>query len=96
MKKLGLIAGNGKFPLIFAEQAIKEGYSLVAVAHRGETVKEIDDLLEDVTWIYVGQLGKMIRTFLRAGITEAVMAGGSEAQDKIREASDAIARLVRS
>jgi UDP-2,3-diacylglucosamine hydrolase len=76
VKKLGLIAGNGKFPLIFAEQATKEGYSLVAVAHRGETVKEIDDLLEDVTWIYVGQLGKMIRTFLRAGITEAVMAGG--------------------
>jgi DUF1009 family protein len=76
VKKLGLIAGNGKFPLIFAEQARKEGYSLVAVAHRGETVKEIEDLLEDVTWIYVGQLGKMIRTFLRAGITEAVMAGG--------------------
>lgn len=76
MKKLGLIAGNGKFPLIFAEQAKKEGYSLVAVAHRGETHEEIEDLLDDVTWIYVGQLGKMIRTFLRAGITEAVMAGG--------------------
>jgi DUF1009 family protein len=76
VKKLGLIAGNGKFPLIFAQQATKEGYSLVAVAHRGETIKEIDDLIENVTWIYVGQLGKMIRTFLRAGITEAVMAGG--------------------
>ncbi len=76
MKKLGLIAGNGKFPIIFAEQAKKEGYSLVAVAHRGETLEAIDELLDDVTWIYVGQLGKMIRTFLRAGITEAVMAGG--------------------
>lgn len=76
MKKLGLIAGNGRFPLIFAEQATKEGYSLVAVAHRGETLEEIEDFLDDVTWIYVGQLGKMIRTFLRAGVTEAVMAGG--------------------
>jgi DUF1009 family protein len=76
MKKLGLIAGNGKFPLIFAEQARKEGYSLVAVAHRGETLKEIEGLVENVAWIYVGQLGKMVRTFLRAGITEAVMAGG--------------------
>lgn len=76
MKKLGLIAGNGKFPLIFAEQARKEGYALVAVAHRGETLKELEGLIENVTWIYVGQLGKMIRTFLRAGITEAVMAGG--------------------
>ena len=76
MKKLGLIAGNGKFPLIFAEQARKEGYSLIAVAHRGETFKEIEAVIEDVTWIYVGQLGKIIRTFLRAGITEAVMVGG--------------------
>ena len=76
MKKLGLIAGNGKFPLIFAEEAKKEGFSLVAVAHRGETLKAIEELVEDVTWIYVGQLGKIIRTFLRAGITEAVMAGG--------------------
>jgi DUF1009 family protein len=76
MKKLGLIAGNGKFPLILAEQARKEGYSLVAIAHRGETLKEIEGLVENVVWIYVGQLGKMVRTFLRAGITEAVMAGG--------------------
>jgi DUF1009 family protein len=76
VKKLGLIAGNGKFPLIFAEQARKEGYSLIAVAHRGETLKEIESVIEDVTWIYVGQLGKIIRTFLRAGITEAVMVGG--------------------
>ena len=76
MKKLGLIAGNGKFPLIFAEEAKREGYALVAVAHRGETMEEIDKLLDDVTWVYVGQLGKIIETFHSAGITEAVMAGG--------------------
>ena len=76
MKKLGLIAGNGKFPLIFAEEAKREGYTLVAAAHRGETPQEIDDVIENVTWVYVGQLGKIIRTFRRAGITEAVMAGG--------------------
>ena len=76
MKKLGLIAGNGKFPLIFAEEAKREGYALVAVAHKGETMEEIDKLLDDVTWVYVGQLGKIIETFHSAGITEAVMAGG--------------------
>lgn len=76
MKRLGLIAGNGKFPLILAEQAKKEGYSLVAIAHRGETLKEIENLIDEVTWIYVGQLGKMIRTLLRARVSEAVMAGG--------------------
>ena len=76
MKKLGLIAGNGKFPVIFAREAKVAGYALVAVAHRGETLAEIGDVVDDITWIYVGQLGKIIRTFQRAGVTEAVMAGG--------------------
>jgi hypothetical protein len=76
VKKLGLIAGNGKFPVIFAREAKVAGYALVAVAHRGETLEEIGDVVDDVTWIYVGQLGKIIRTFHRAGVTEAVMAGG--------------------
>lgn len=76
MRKLGLIAGNGKFPIIFAEQAKREGFTVIAVAHRGETLEEIERVVDDVTWIYVGQLGKMIRSFHRAGVTEAVMAGG--------------------
>ena len=42
MKKLGLIAGNGKFPVIFAQEAKVAGYALVAVAHRGETLADIE------------------------------------------------------
>jgi UDP-2,3-diacylglucosamine hydrolase len=76
MKKLGLIAGNGRFPLIFAAQAKREGFSLVVVAHRGETLEEIESLADEVTWVYVGQLGKIIRTFKKSGVREAVMAGG--------------------
>lgn len=76
MRKLGLIAGSGKFPLIFAQQAKREGVALVTVAHRGETPKEIEKVGDEVTWIYVGELGKIIRTFQRAGVREAVMAGG--------------------
>lgn len=76
MKKLGLIAGNGKFPLIFAEEARHESVSLVAVAHRGETSESIEELVEAVTWVHVGELGKIIRTFREAGVEEAVMAGG--------------------
>ncbi len=76
MRKLGLIAGNGKFPLIFAEQAKREGVSLVTVAHRGETLEEIEKAADGVTWVYVGELGKIIRTFKQAGVEEAVMAGG--------------------
>jgi len=76
MKKLGLIAGNGKFPVIFAGEAKQAGYAVVAVAHRGETLEEIAAAVDDLTWVYVGQLGKIIRTFRRAGVTQAVMAGG--------------------
>src|SRR3954468_3019826 len=75
MRKLGLIAGNGKFPLIFADQAKREGVTLVTVAHRGETLDEIERVGDGGTWIYVGELGKIIRTFHRAGVTEAVMVG---------------------
>lgn len=75
-KCIGLIAGNGKFPLIFAQEAKREGYQVIAVAHRGETVEELAAIVDAVTWIYVGQLGKIIRTFQQAGVTQAVMAGG--------------------
>jgi DUF1009 family protein len=76
VKKLGLIAGNGKFPLLLAAEAKREGYSVVAVAHRGESDEKIGEIVDDLTWIYVGQLGKIIAAFHRAGVTEAVMAGG--------------------
>lgn len=76
MKKLGLIAGNGKFPLLFAAEARREGYRVIAAAHRGETEEAIEQAADEVTWVYVGQLGKIIAAFQRAGVTEAVMAGG--------------------
>lgn len=76
MKKLGLIAGNGIFPLIFAKEAKQENVSLVAVAHRGETSQALEELADSVTWIRVGELGKIIRIFHQAGVNEAVMVGG--------------------
>jgi UDP-2,3-diacylglucosamine hydrolase len=76
VKNLGLIAGNGKFPLIFAEEAKRAGYNVIALAHRGETEEAIEQAAAQVTWIYVGQLGKIIKTFQRSGVTQAVMVGG--------------------
>jgi UDP-2,3-diacylglucosamine hydrolase len=76
VKKLGLIAGNGRFPLIFAAEAKRAGFSVIAVAHRGETDAAIATVADEVTWVYVGQLGKIIRTFQRSSVSEAVMAGG--------------------
>jgi DUF1009 family protein len=76
VKKLGLIAGNGKFPLLFAAEAKRAGYAVIAVAHRGETEERLGEIADEVTWVYVGQLGKIIKVFQRAQVTEAVMAGG--------------------
>jgi DUF1009 family protein len=76
VNKLGLIAGNGKFPLIFAAEARRAGYTVIAVAHWGETPEEIKSLVDELTWVHVGQLGKIIQTFKTAGVTQAVMAGG--------------------
>jgi DUF1009 family protein len=76
MNKIGLIAGNGRFPLLFAEEAKKAGARVIAVAHRGETDPMIERVADEVTWIRVGQLGRLIRALKSAGVTEAVMAGG--------------------
>lgn len=83
--KVGLIAGSGRFPLIFAQGARDAGVRVIAVAHRGETAEEIERFAEQVTWIRVGQLGKIIRTFRKAEVRNAVMAGGIR---KVRLFSD--------
>ena len=73
---LGLIAGNGRFPLLLATEARRLGLHLVAVAHRGETDEALAAQVDAITWIRVGQLGAMIRAFQQAGVRRAVMAGG--------------------
>lgn len=73
---LGIIAGNSSFPLRFIQAAKKNGYSTLAVAHRGETLESIEDYADQVVWIKVGELGKLIKAFKDAGVSQAVMAGG--------------------
>lgn len=76
LSSLGIIAGNGTFPLLIAEKARARGTKVVAVAHRGETNPAIESLVSQCTWIKVGQLGKMVRFFQAAHVSDAVMAGG--------------------
>jgi len=73
---VGLIAGNGVFPRLFADAAHKQGKRVVAVAMHGETDVSIADHVDAITWVRVGQLGAMIKAFQQAGIHEAAMAGG--------------------
>lgn len=81
---IGLIAGNGRFPLLFAREARAHGHRIVAVAYRGETMESIEDEVDEVTWIRVGQLGRMIKAFRAGNVHRAVMAGGI---DKVRSLS---------
>lgn len=73
---VGLIAGNGRFPLIFAETARAAGVRVVAVAHEGETPPELAGMVAAITWVRVGQLGRIIDALVAAGVRRAVMAGG--------------------
>lgn len=74
--RIGLIAGNGQFPLLFAENARRLGLSVVAVAHTGETEPALSEKVDEILWIRVGQIGKLIAYFKKSGICDAVMAGG--------------------
>ena len=76
MSKIGLIAGNGKFPILFAQSARQRGYEVIAVALRGETLPEIERHADRVYWAGIAQLGKWIKLLKRENITKAVMAGG--------------------
>jgi len=72
---LGLIAGGGAFPLKVAEAARRMGYAVHCVAHHGETDPGVAEFVDGITWIRLGQLGKLIKALKKGGATRAVMAG---------------------
>lgn len=74
-RKIGLIAGNGKFPLIFAQEAKRVGAEVVALAIKKETSPRLENLVDRIHWVNVGQLGDLIEICKKEGITRAVMAG---------------------
>jgi DUF1009 family protein len=73
--KLGLIAGNGQFPFLVVEGARKAGAQVAVAAIREETDPEIERVADNVMWVGVGQLGKMLRFFKSEGVEKAIMAG---------------------
>ena len=76
MPKLGLIAGNGRFPFLVLDAARAQGYDVVVAAIKEETFPEIDKHgAATVHWLSLGELSKLIDTFHREGVTRAVMAG---------------------
>lgn len=75
-ERIGLIAGNGRFPIIFAENVRRMGYSVSAVAHIGETAPELEQYVDRIHWVKIGQFNKLINALKEDGVHQAVMLGG--------------------
>jgi len=78
--KLGLIAGNGRFPFLLLDAARAQGFAVVVAAIREETDPEINhraavDERITVCWLSLGELSRLIELFHKEGVTAAVMAG---------------------
>lgn len=75
-EKLGLIAGNGKFPFLILDAARSKGFDVVVAAIKEETFPEIESSgAAAVHWLSLGELSKLIETFKREGVQQAIMAG---------------------
>jgi len=76
MDRIGLIAGNGKFPFLVLDAARARGYEVVVAAIKEETSPEIESCgAAAVHWLSLGELSRLIETFQREGVRRAVMAG---------------------
>src|SRR6185312_14730660 len=77
--KIGLIAGNGRFPFLVLEAARSQGHDVTVIATKEEAFPELNDAAKragaDIHWISIGHLGKCISLLKDAGVTQAVMAG---------------------
>ena len=74
--RLGLIAGNGRFPFLVLDAAKAQGFDVVVAAIKEETLPEIESQgAAGVYWISLGELSKLIETFQKENVHRAVMAG---------------------
>ncbi len=74
-ENIGIIAGGGQFPLLFAKAAREAGRRVVVVAFRGETDEAVTAGADAVCWVKLGQLGKVISFFKKEGVGETVFLG---------------------
>src|SRR6266852_9312704 len=74
-KRLGLIAGNGRFPFLVLDAARAQGLEVIVAAIKEETFPEIESRGATVHWLSLGELSKLIETFRREGVTRDIMAG---------------------
>ncbi|MDO9572772.1 MAG: UDP-2,3-diacylglucosamine diphosphatase LpxI [Candidatus Omnitrophota bacterium] len=75
MQKIGLIAGNRKFPLLFAASAKKKNCYIVAIAIKNDTSPKLRNLVDKIYWLTLADFHKMVGIFNSEGIKDVVMAG---------------------
>jgi len=75
VKPLGLMAGNGRFPFLVAEEARKAGRRVVAVAFNEEADPALEKVVDKLYWLHIGQLNKIVKVFQGEGVKDVVMAG---------------------
>lgn len=83
---IGLVAGGGKLPALFAAAARRQGLEVHAVAHVGETDEGLETLVDSMQWVRVGQAGRIVRALKARGVTQAVMAGSIGRVKSLRQA----------
>lgn len=74
-QRIGLIAGNGKFPFLVLDAARSQGMQVVVAAIKEEASPEIEQRAAAVHWLSLGELSKLIETFKSEGVSRAIMAG---------------------
>ena len=75
MKKIGLIAGNRKFPLLFAASAKKQGCKIIAIAIKGDTSLKLKKFVDKIYWLRLSEFHKMFDIFKAEAVESVVMAG---------------------
>ncbi len=74
-KTIGIIAGGGQFPILFADAAREKGRRVVAIANKGEASVELEKHVDVLYWVKLGQLGKIIKYFRKERVRETVFLG---------------------
>lgn len=75
MEKIGLIAGNRKFPILFSRAAKKKNYEIVAIAIKKDTLRYLSKFVDKIYWLGLDEFSKMFEIFKNEGISNVVMAG---------------------
>ncbi|MFP4194339.1 MAG: LpxI family protein [Desulfobacterales bacterium] len=84
-KRIGLIAGNGPFPVLFAKKASARGYRVYAAGYHDETESALAGHAAAMEKFYIGQIGRLIKFFKKHGVCRAVMIGGIDKPSSVKQ-----------